>query len=33
MANGEEFNFKEISDKSGKIKYYNSKKNINGKEI
>ena len=29
--NREEFNFKEIADKSGKIKYYNSKENINGK--
>ena len=31
MKNYEEFNFKEIADKSGKIKYYNSKENINGK--
>ncbi len=28
---GEEFNFKEKADSSGKIKYYNSKENINGK--
>ena len=31
LKNYEEFNFKEIADKSGKIKYYNSKENINGK--
>ena len=30
--NYEEFNFKEIADNPGKIKYYNSKENINGKE-
>ena len=30
---GEEFNFKEMADKLGKIKYYNSKENINGENI
>ena len=32
LKNGEEFDFKEIADNPGKIKYYNSKENINGKE-